>query len=78
MADELDHTAALSEVLDEARIAEARARNRPEQVQNPDGSWPTIDCIDCGDEIEKRRLALGKVRCILCQEDLEKRRKLGL
>lgn len=55
-------------------IKAAMLRARPEQVQNEDGTWPTIYCVGCDEEIEKPRLLLGKVRCIACQTRLEKRK----
>lgn len=56
-------------------VAQARKANKPEQVQNPDGTWPETECIDCGVEIPLPRLELGKVRCVECQSILEKKTK---
>lgn len=54
---------------------EVRSRAKPDQVQNPDGTWPQEDCEDCGNEIPKARLlACGSIRCVYCQTLLEKRR----
>lgn len=57
-------------------LRQTQLANRPEQVKNEDGTWPEPDCVDCGEEIPKARLELGKVRCIHCQEFLEKRNKI--
>jgi RNA polymerase-binding transcription factor DksA len=61
-----------------AALADQRAKAAPEQVPNDDGSWPTEDCVDCGEPIGEARLELGKVRCILCQEAKESRQKRGI
>lgn len=60
--------------------AKARAKAAPEQVPNPDGSWPLTTCIDCDEELNSVRLMMGRVRCIACQthkERMEARRGLG-
>lgn len=61
-----------------AAEADQRAKCRPEQVRNLDGTWPHTECICCGGVLEPGRLALGKVRCFLCQSDKESREKRGL
>lgn len=48
-------------------VAAVRALSVPEQTQLEDGSWPTTECVDCGEDIEPVRLALARVRCIYCQ-----------
>lgn len=75
-ADNLDRAAALTQQLADAAVDEVRRAARPEQVQKPDGTWPSPDC-ECGEAIPEGRLALGKIRCIHCQVLLE-RRKAGL
>lgn len=76
--DVLDRASALTERLTEAYVDSARRLARPEQVQNPDGSWPQTECEDCGADIELGRLALGKIRCRGCQEARESLQKRGL
>ena len=76
--DLLDRASALTQRLNDASVQHARWMARPEQVQNPDGSWPQPDCEDCGEDIEEARLNMGKIRCIACQTILEHRKKLGL
>ena len=76
--DVLDRASALTARLNEAYVEEARHRARPEQKQNPDGSWPQTECEDCANDIEPGRLALGKIRCLGCQEARESRLKRGL
>lgn len=73
-ADELDRAADLTQRTTDAAVEDVRRRSRPEQVQNPDGTWPHEDCVDCGEEIGIGRLRLGKVRCIYCQQALERGR----
>lgn len=72
-ADETDRAAAIAEAANESAVEEARWAARPEQVRNPDGSWPTTECVDCGEEIEEGRLALGYVRCFRCKNLIERR-----
>lgn len=74
--DELDRAAHLTEMQNEAAVEEARWKARPEQERNPDGTWPTEVCVDCGDDIEPARLEMGKIRCFRCQSNLERNRKL--
>lgn len=75
-ADDLDRAANLTQERADAAVADIRHLNRPQQVQNADGTWPIVDCEDCGNEIPEGRLAMGKVRCVYCQERRE--RRLGL
>lgn len=74
-SDVLDQAQAINEQHQESSLAMARAKLLPEQVKNPDGTWPFPDCKDCGDEIPEGRLALGKIRCLSCQDILERRSK---
>ena len=74
-ADPVDIASDLEMKYTEQYIAHARKANKPEQVQNPDGTWPEEYCIDCGEEIPTARLALGRVRCVECQTILEKKSK---
>lgn len=73
--DEIDRANDLAARYTENYIDEVRRRNKPEQVQRPDGSWPEPDCVECGDAIPAARLSLGKIRCIFCQESLERSAK---
>ena len=75
-ADIVDSANYLVELHNNAYLAAARAKAAPEQVQLPDGTWPTVECVDCGEDIEKPRLAMGKVRCISCQTHKE-RKQIG-
>lgn len=74
-ADPLDQASHLADMANEEAVAETRRRAAPEQVQNPDGSWPSPECCDCGEDIEPARLEMGKIRCFACQDALEKRNK---
>lgn len=76
-SDDVDQANELAQKMNDAAVAQARAKSKPEQVQNPDGTWPVTECIDCGIDIEPGRVALGKVRCLTCQEVLEKRQRFG-
>lgn len=70
-ADDLDRAAELTQAMNDAYVFHARKKAKPEQVQNPDGTWPNPEC-ECGDPIPAARLALGRIRCVACQQDLEK------
>lgn len=70
--DEIDRANDLAARYTDAYIERVRRRNKPEQVQNPDGTWPEPDCVDCGDAIPLARLNLGKIRCVYCQAALER------
>lgn len=74
-----------TEVYDEGDIASAlelgfiahalemhKAKVAPERHPDFDGE----SCLDCGDEIPKARLVMGRIRCVHCQEILEKKNKL--
>lgn len=71
-SDDIDKANELAQRMNDHAVAQAMAKSKPEQVQNPDGSWPVTECDDCGIDIEPGRVALGKIRCITCQEALEK------
>lgn len=73
-ADPLDQAGLLTQQLNDAYIQNARAKNRPEQVVKPDGSWLFSECVDCDADLGGRKL-LGKVRCVQCQTALEKERR---
>lgn len=75
-ADDLDNAALLTQKLNDAYVAAARRAAAPEQVQNPDGSWPVTEC-ECGEDIPAGRVALGKIRCICCQQDFEREKLRG-
>lgn len=69
-SDDLDRAATLTQQLNEAYIGNARALARPEQVKNPDGTWPFTEC-ECGEALGDR-MHMGKIRCLNCQLDFEK------
>jgi RNA polymerase-binding transcription factor DksA len=74
--DEVDRANELAEMATADSLYLAMKKARPEQVQNPDGSWPIKDCDECGLPIEKGRIKLGKIRCFACQTELEHAQKL--
>jgi len=69
-ADYLDRAADLTQKLTDAYVDNARRRGAPEQVQNPDGSWPVTEC-ECGEPLGGRA-ALGRILCLSCQSDKER------
>lgn len=68
-ADSFDHASDIELAFREAAIA--RARQAEAVPKDFDGE----SCTDCGLEIPKGRLALGKFRCVHCQELKDKRDK---
>jgi RNA polymerase-binding transcription factor DksA len=85
MNDPKDNDFASTDVLDDGDIAsayqmrenaialqKAQAAMAPETHPDFDGE----SCVDCGDEIPKLRLNMGKVRCVHCQGKLERKSKL--
>lgn len=75
-ADPLDMASLLTQQLNDAYIENARAKNKPEQVQLPDGTWEHMECVECEEPLGAR-LELGKIRCIGCQGFLEKSRRFS-
>lgn len=73
--EQVDQANQIAEEFTAAHIHRIQSKNKPEQVQNPDGTWPHTECVDCDDEIPQGRLALGKIRCIDCQEIKERYEK---
>lgn len=67
--DQGSNAAAMFTAFDVQRVREKAA---PEQVQNADGTWPTTECMDCGDDLESVRLLMGRKRCFACQSHKEK------
>lgn len=68
--DVLDQAAVVTDFLTTHAVEAARERARPEHHPRFDGTHCVED--DCGIEIPKVRLDLGKVRCVDCQERLER------
>lgn len=75
MSDQIDQAQQINEAHQVASVEAARRKNQPQQVQNPDGSWPHPQCVECDEDIPAGRLALGRIRCVHCQEFLEKHGK---
>lgn len=78
--DPLDAASHVQDLHNRRSEAAVRAKAAPEQVPNPDGSWPMTKCIDCDEELNAVRLMMGRIRCIACQthkEKMEARRGLG-
>lgn len=77
-ADDLDRAAELTQRANDAAIEEAKRRNKAEQAQNPDGTWPVTQCVDCEDVLTHLRMSMGRIRCVYCQTEIEALRKRGL
>lgn len=74
-ADPLDQASELTSLYNEQGVAAVQRKLAPEQVQNPDGSWPHTECVDCGDDIPKERLERGRKLCVSCQDIKERRER---
>ena len=74
-ADVLDAATNLTLASTATQVAHYSYLAAPEQRRDEAGNWETLECVDCGKEIEEGRLELGKVRCLRCQELLEKKRR---
>lgn len=57
-------------------LAEANRAAKRQQEPGPDGAYPVLDCIECGDEIGEKRLAVAikNLKCIHCATAEERRR----
>lgn len=72
--DPIDQASKLSEGERSRNEAVIRNRAAPKQKQNEDGSWPVLDCEDCGMPIGLGRIeAIGAVTCIACAEAADHR-----
>jgi RNA polymerase-binding transcription factor DksA len=52
-----------------------RARRKAQQPE-ADPDFNNENCLDCGIDIPKARLALGRIRCVECQTLLERAEKM--
>jgi RNA polymerase-binding transcription factor DksA len=73
LSDQLDVAQQVTEQVTQDRVDHYRRLAQPEQVRGDDGTWPEVECRDCGDALVDARREMGKVRCISCQEILEKK-----
>ena len=71
-ADPLDHASKIADQHASDKVKEISRLAAPEQVQNPDGSWPVTECVTCGDDLIPARLAHGFIRCVPCKSKLER------
>lgn len=69
--DEADQASMIQMAETEQALAAVRSKVAPETHPDFDGQ----SCLDCGDDIHKDRLKMGKIRCVHCQSALEKRSK---
>lgn len=75
-SDPVDLAAKNEALLRRFNLEAQRHAAKPKQVRNEDGTWPTPECVDCGDEIGEARLAAtGSNLCIICATAEERRRK---
>lgn len=67
-ADNLDRASELEEIQRQAAI---QATQRRLSTVPPD--FDGLNCVDCEEEIEEGRLAIGKYTCFHCQTKRERR-----
>lgn len=69
--DPIDHANDVCELLLEAAISRQQDTLAPETHPDFDGE----NCVACGDEMPKERLAMQRIRCRPCQEVLEHQKR---
>jgi RNA polymerase-binding transcription factor DksA len=69
---ELEMAEMLSQAHMENMIAVSRMALAPEIHEKFNGT----SCVECGNDIHKDRLAMGRVRCTNCQSAQERMKKL--
>lgn len=81
--DPIDQGSHLAQVHIDSALAEHAKKMAPEQkkVWKDDGNggqvleWEHLNCIDCDDPIEEKRLENARVRCTRCQTIKEHKEK---
>lgn len=77
--DPLDEAVVVTEQFTQDAVEEHARRAAPQQVkiQNEKGEWewPQPTCVDCEEDIEPKRLEMGRIRCVACQTILEEKEK---
>lgn len=74
-SDEIDRANYIADLANQEAVKHYSLLAAPEQRQDESGAWETEECVDCGEDIEEQRLAMGKVRCFSCQTIKEKKEK---
>lgn len=72
LADEADRASVIEAAFNADALRDARLKAQAEKHPDFDGKH----CVECGEELPRVRLALGRVRCVECQSMLERQRKL--
>ena len=67
-ADNLDRASELEEAQRQAAIRAAQSK-----LGKPPAGFDGENCVDCEEEIEEGRLAIGKYTCFHCQPKRERR-----
>ena len=71
MADIVDDAQEYNELYQRVALENHRLRTQQDARADFNGK----DCVDCGETIISKRIALGFFRCIECQTDREQREK---
>jgi RNA polymerase-binding transcription factor DksA len=67
-ADDLDRASELEEVQRQTAIRAAQAK-----LTSAPASFDGEHCVDCDEDVEQGRLAIGKYTCFACQTVRERR-----
>lgn len=85
-ADPLDAATDNALMENQSHLESARKAAEPEfvvvrgerikQEEQPDGTFPHTQCVeaDCGEDLPRLRMEMGRIRCVDCQTKREKRR----
>mgnify|MGYP001395007076 CR=1 FL=1 len=66
----------IASALEMGYMAQALEAHKAKVAKETHPDFDGESCIDCGEEIPKLRLSMGRIRCVYCQEALERKNKL--
>lgn len=66
----------IASALERGFIAHALNRHKEKVAAESHPDFDGECCLDCGADIPKLRLEMGRIRCVDCQTELEKRNKM--
>lgn len=77
-ADENDRASAIEQQINEENVSGGleKARSMMSPQQHPDFDGET--CVECGEDLPKERLMMGRIYCVECQSLKEQRYKRGM
>lgn len=66
----------IASALERGFIAHALNKHKEKVAAESHPDFDGETCLDCGADIPKLRLEMGRIRCVDCQTELEKRNKM--